>query len=192
MFFWIAQRESFLPVFRTGRGIRLNDSSRRGFLGSLGSFALVPWMGTAPEIQVSGNEAAAAEAARAAEGNSVEVVKLDSVACPSWPLQSLGAAIGQGHPEASGNTVFESKDHGITGGVWSCSPGSFDLTFTWDEMALLLEGELIIEESTGKNVRIQPGDFFFVPRGVWTRWIVLKAIKKLFFSRERASAEGAD
>jgi uncharacterized cupin superfamily protein len=159
---------------------RVNDNSRRGFLGSLGSFALVPMMG------ISANEPAQSDAARPAEGDGLEMVKLDSVACPSWPLQSLGAAIVQGHPEAGGNTVFESKDHQITSGVWTCSPGSFDLTFTWDEMALLLEGELIIEEASGKKFRLLPGDCFSIPRGVRTRWVVVKAMKKLFFSRERA------
>ena len=116
----------------------------------------------------------------------VEKVTIKNVSCPSWPLQSLGAVTVQGHPEASGKTVFETDDRKITGGVWACSPGTFDLTFTWDEMAVLLEGELIIEQSTGwgSRVHIRPGDFFFVPRGARTRWIVLKPLKKVFFSRE--------
>jgi hypothetical protein len=182
MFFLRTQSESSnLQLFsRTTEADRVNDNSRRGFFGSLGSFALVPMMG------ISASESAQSEAAGPTEGNGVAMVKLDSVACPSWPLQSLGAAIVQGHPEAGGKTVFESKDHQITSGVWTCSPGSFDLTFTWDEMALLLEGELIIEEASGKKFRLLPGDFFSVPRGVKTRWVVVKAMKKLFFSRERA------
>lgn len=89
-------------------------------------------------------------------------------------MQSLGAVSVHGDPRASGKTVFESGDHQITGGIWKCSPGTFDLTFTWDEMALLLEGELIIEESSGHKVRVLPGDFFFVPRGAKTRWVVVK------------------
>lgn len=114
----------------------------------------------------------------------VEKVTVKKVYCPSWPLRSLGAVAVKGDPSASGKTVFETADRKITGGVWKCSPGTFDLTFTWDEMALLLEGELIIEQPAGPRVHIRPGDFFFVPRGARTRWIVVKALKKVFFSRE--------
>jgi uncharacterized protein len=114
----------------------------------------------------------------------VEKVTIRDVYCPSWPLRSLGAVTVQGDPTASGKTVFETDDRRITGGVWRCSPGTFDLTFTWDEMAVLIEGDLIIEQSSGPRVHVRPGDFFFVPRGARTRWIVGKALKKVFFSRE--------
>jgi uncharacterized cupin superfamily protein len=116
--------------------------------------------------------------------SKVEKVTVSSVFCPSWPLKSLGAVSVEGDPKASGKDVFETSDRRITGGVWKCTPGTFDLTFTWDEMALLLEGELIIEQDSGPRVHIRPGDFFFVPRGTKTRWIVVKTLKKVYFSRE--------
>ncbi|MGH8320283.1 MAG: cupin domain-containing protein [Steroidobacteraceae bacterium] len=127
--------------------------------------------------------------ARTGGADDVEEVSVSKVECPNWPLQSLGAVVVHGDPQASGKTVFESEDHQITGGVWRCSPGTFDLTFTWDEMALMMEGELIIEESSGRRIRLLPGDFFSVPRGARTRWIVVKPLKKLFFSREWAPAQ---
>lgn len=166
----------------------MSDSSRRDFLGVLGPVALAPLLGGAQEITSSDNEVwkTSGKPARAqtAATDEVQVVMLNKVECPSWPLKSLGAAIVHGDPEASGKTTFESEDHQITGGVWKCSAGTFDLTFTWDEMALLLEGELIIEEASGRKLRVLPGDFFFVPRDAKTRWTVVKPLKKLFFSRE--------
>lgn len=166
----------------------MNESSRRDFLGSLGPFALVPLIRTAPEATFSKNDVETANGkelrARRGDSDKVEAVRVSKVNCPNWPLQSLGAVTVHGDPQASGKTVFESQDRQITGGLWKCSPGTFDLTFTWDEMALLLEGELIIEESSGRKVTVLPGDFFFVPRGARTRWIVLQPLKKLFFSRE--------
>jgi uncharacterized protein len=166
----------------------VNETSRRDFLGSLGPFGLVPLIGTVPEITFSKHDVEKTNdkmlRARAGATDEVEAVRVNKVECPNWPLQSLGAVSVHGDPKASGKTVFESEDHQITGGLWKCSPGTFDLTFTWDEMALLLEGELVIEESSGRKVRVLPGDFFFVPRGARTRWIVVKPLKKLFFSRE--------
>lgn len=160
----------------------MRERSRRDFIGCLAPLALVPLTGTEAATALTRNDVAQA-------AGKVEAVKIDDVPCPSWPLQSLGAVTVRGDPQASGKTVYESQDHQITGGVWKCSAGTFDLTFTWDEMALLLEGELIIEESSGQKVRIVPGDFFFVPQGVKTRWVVVKPLKKLFFSREWTHAQ---
>ncbi|MGH9495942.1 MAG: cupin domain-containing protein [Candidatus Sulfotelmatobacter sp.] len=149
-------------------------------------FAIVPLICATSELALPeyGGEANDTTLRTQAASDEVKTVTVNKVDCPNWPLQSLGAVTVYGDPSASGKTVFESKDRQITGGIWKCSPGTFDLTFTWDEMALVLEGELIIEESTKQKVRILPGDFFFVPRGARTRWTVVKPLKKLFFSRE--------
>jgi uncharacterized protein len=166
----------------------VNEASRRNFLGLLRPFAIAPLICATPEFALAECGEAANDTtirAQTAANDEVKTVTVNKVVCPDWPLQSLGAVTVQGDPTASGKTVFESKDRQITGGIWKCSPGTFDLTFTWDEMALLLEGELIIvEESSGQKTRIVPGSFFFVPRGARTRWIVVKPLKKVFFSRE--------
>ena len=112
--------------------------------------------------------------------DSVTVAKVDF---PDWPLESLGAKIAVGNPKGSGKITFQTGDKLVTGGVWACSTGEFDLTFGWDEMAYLLEGELIIEESSGNRVQVHPGDFFFSRKGSQTRWIVKEAIRKVFFLR---------
>jgi uncharacterized protein len=153
----------------------VQQSSRRDFLGSFAPVALMPLLGGAMDEK---------SRLQTRAHDEVKAVKVDQVECPNWPLQSLGAVVVHGNPNAGGKNVFESEDHQITGGLWTCSPGTFDLTFTWDEMALLMEGELVIEEPSGRKVRLSPGDFFSVPRGAKTRWIVIKPIKKLFFSRE--------
>lgn len=162
----------------------MNETSRRDFLSFL-PLAVAPLVCAIPDLPESRGDIH--DRRLRVEGVAAEQVKtvtVSKVPCPDWPLQSLGAVTAQGNPEASGKTVFETGDHQITGGIWKCSPGTFDLTFTWDEMAMLLEGELIIVESSGHKVRILPGDFFFVPRGAKTRWIVVKSLKKVFFSRE--------
>lgn len=171
----------------------MDKTSRRTFLVSLGPLTVAPFICAKPELTRSGYKSApgkttdATLSARAATVNEVEMVTVKKVQCPPWPLRSLGAVPVHGQPTAAGKTIFESSDHQVTGGVWECSPGTFDLTFTWDEMALMLEGELIIKEASGHEVRVQPGDFFFIPRGAQTRWTVVKPLKKLFFSREQAS-----
>lgn len=168
------------------QGDRVKEASRRDFLGSL-PFVMVPLICATPETALAeyrGEANNTTLGTQTVSTGNVKKVTISNVQCPKWPLQSLGAVTVHGDPGASGKTVFESNDRQITGGIWKCSPGIFDLTFTWDEMALLLEGELIIEEPSERKTQILPGDFFFVPRGAKTRWTVVKPLKKLFFSRE--------
>ena len=113
----------------------------------------------------------------------VSKVSVTEVGNPDWPLQTLGASVVEGHPEASGKITFQTEDKLIHGGVWACSPGVFDLTFGWDEMAYLLEGELIIQESSGEEIQLKAGDFFFSSKGTQSRWLVKKPLKKIFFLR---------
>lgn len=110
----------------------------------------------------------------------VTVVKVDM---PDWPVQGLGASIVEGSANASGKVTFQTADKLVSGGVWACSPGTFDLNFGWDEMAYLLEGELVIQDETGKQTQVNPGDFFFSANGTKSRWTVKRAIKKVFFLR---------
>ena len=67
--------------------------------------------------------------------------------------------------------------------MWACSPGTFELTFGWDEMSYLLEGEIVIEEEDARPITVRPGDFLMCPKGTKSRWIVKKACKKVFFLR---------
>jgi uncharacterized protein len=111
-------------------------------------------------------------------------ITVEKTECPDWPLAGLGASIVQGDPKASGRITFQAGDKLVTGGIWACSPGAFDLTFGWDEMAYLLEGELTIQhQGTAEPIHLKPGDFFFSPKGTESRWIVEKPMKKVFFLR---------
>ena len=117
----------------------------------------------------------------------VETVTVAKVDTSDWPLETLGAEIAVGSPKASGKITFQTGDKLVAGGVWACSIGEFNLTFGWDEMAYLLEGELIVEESSGNRVCVSPGDLFFSAKGSQTRWIVKRPIKKVFFLRSSES-----
>jgi uncharacterized protein len=110
-------------------------------------------------------------------------VTVSDVQCPDWPVTGLGAVIVSGTPEATGKITFQTNDKLISSGVWTCSAGVFDLSFGWDEMSYILEGEVSIESSGGSPLKIKAGDFFFIPKGSKTRWVVTKPIKKVFFLR---------
>jgi uncharacterized cupin superfamily protein len=89
-------------------------------------------------------------------------ITVSEVSYPDWPLETLGISIVEGHPKGSGKITFQTGDKLVSGGVWGCSTGVFDLTFGWDEMAYLLEGDLTIQQTSGEEIRVKPGDFFFL------------------------------
>lgn len=110
-------------------------------------------------------------------------ISVPETGCPDWPVENLGASIVHGDPKGNGQITFQTGDKLISGGVWGCSPGTFDLKFEWDEMAYLIEGEITIEHEMDQSISLKPGDFFFSPKGTKSRWIVEKPVKKVFFQR---------
>lgn len=110
-------------------------------------------------------------------------ITVTDIPYPDWPLESLAITTVAGEPAGSGQVTFQSPDKLISGGVWGCSPGTFELTFGWDEMSYLLEGEIVIEQEGARPITVRPGDFLNCPRGTKSRWTVKQACKKVFFLR---------
>jgi uncharacterized cupin superfamily protein len=108
---------------------------------------------------------------------------VSEIPCPDWPLETLGISTVAGSPKGSGTVTYQTSDKLVSGGVWGCSPGTFELTFGWDEMSYLLEGEIIIEQDDAQPITVRPGDFLMCPNGTRSRWTVKKACKKIFFLR---------
>ena len=110
-------------------------------------------------------------------------VTIADVSYPDWPIETLGITRVAGEPTGSGQVTYQSPDKLISGGVWGCSPGTFELTFEWDEMSYLLEGEIVIEQDGVHPITVHPGDFLNCPKGTRSRWTVKQACKKVFFLR---------
>jgi uncharacterized cupin superfamily protein len=102
---------------------------------------------------------------------------------PDWPLQKHGVTIVEGNPQGRGKATFQTTDGLVSGGIWGCSEGVFELTYEWDEMAFILEGQAIIHQSLGAELNIKQGDFVFFPKGSIARWDIKEPVKKVFFLR---------
>ena len=95
---------------------------------------------------------------------------------PSW--------IKEGNPVARGTVVSQSEDKKVSSGLWSCEPGKFEWTFSWDEFVHVMEGEVdITEEETGNMITLRSGDMTHFPRGMKTYWHVKQAVRKFFVIR---------
>lgn len=94
---------------------------------------------------------------------------------PSW--------IKSGNPVARGTVLTQSGDKKISSGIWSCEPGQFEWTFTWDEFVYIFEGEVTIREEGGPTHTLKAGDMAHFPLGLKTHWDVKKKVRKFFTIR---------
>ena len=95
---------------------------------------------------------------------------------PSW--------ITEGDPVARGTILTQSADKRVSSGLWSCQPGKFEWTFSWDEFIHVLEGDVEIREAgTDNSVTLRAGDMAHFPLGMKTHWHVKQAVRKFFVVR---------
>jgi len=65
-------------------------------------------------------------------------------------------------------------------GVWDCSEGGFDITFTWEEFAYILEGEVQITSDDRSSTILRGGDLAHFKKGNTYRWDIPQYLKKTF------------
>ena len=98
--------------------------------------------------------------------------------------------IEEGNPRARGLILTQTADKKVSSGVWTCEPGKFAWTFTWDEFVHVLEGEVTItEDESGHIVTLCPGEMAHFPCGTMTHWHVVKPLRKFFVIRTPLALE---
>ena len=110
-------------------------------------------------------------------------IEMKTAATPPEPLPDMpieAEFITAGNPVARGAVVNQSADKTVSSGLWTCEPGEFDWTYTWDEFVYIFEGEVTITEEGGKSYTVGPGDMAHFPIGLKAHWKVDKAVRKFF------------
>jgi uncharacterized cupin superfamily protein len=87
-----------------------------------------------------------------------------------------------------GNPV--ARDKRLTGGVdrlpstlmWDCTAGRFNWFYQDEEVAHVLEGSVVIEDTAGVRQWLRTGDTFLFPAGSQYLWTVPNYIRKIAFS----------
>lgn len=100
---------------------------------------------------------------------------------PPMPIEA--SWIKSGNPTARGKILVQSADRCVSSGLWECTAGEFQWTFTWDEFVHILEGEVTIREEAGASHTLRAGDIAHFPLGLKTHWHVPRYVKKVFTLR---------
>ena len=112
-----------------------------------------------------------------------EILGMITASEPSGPLADMPIApefITAGNPVARGAVFNQSADKTLSSGLWTCEPGEFDWSYTWDEFVDVFEGEVTITEEGGNSYDVGPGDMAHFPLGSKAHWNVKKAVRKFF------------
>ncbi|MCZ6721557.1 MAG: cupin domain-containing protein [Proteobacteria bacterium] len=114
---------------------------------------------------------------------------------PWHPLEEIGATILEGTPQQSGRIDFGSLETPMITGVWECTKGKFEVTYPWNELATILEGNITITDSKGNAMKFGPGDTHFAVKGDRVTWqIHSDKVRKAFFiyTGDQVAAEAAE
>src|ERR1700689_83916 len=92
-----------------------------------------------------------------------------------------------GKPEARNTVLSRSADGMARTLIWDCTAGRFNWYYDVDETLYVLEGSVVIKESTGNLRCLNAGDMIFFPAGSHAEWNIESYIRKIAFCREPLS-----
>ena len=94
-----------------------------------------------------------------------------------------GAWILEGNPLARGKLLSTSTDGMASTFMWDCTAGRFDWYYELDETVYVLEGSVVIKDSTGERRQLRAGDSFLFKAGTHFEWTVESYARKIAFCR---------
>lgn len=86
-----------------------------------------------------------------------------------------------GNPLARGRILSGGTDDRAFTAMWECTEGCFNWFYDIDETIMVLEGNVILEGSSGRRHELTLGDTFYFPAGSKFRWTVPVYVRKLAF-----------
>jgi uncharacterized cupin superfamily protein len=87
----------------------------------------------------------------------------------------------EGNPAARGRLLSSSTDGMASTYMWDCTAGRFNWFYHVDETICIVEGSVILVDSSGSRQLLKPGDTFFFPRGSRFEWTVASYVRKIAF-----------
>ncbi|HET9722472.1 MAG TPA: cupin domain-containing protein [Actinomycetota bacterium] len=75
---------------------------------------------------------------------------------------------------------FRSGDRRFSFGIWRRAAETGPMELPYHEIAVIIEGEVEIEEPDGTVHRVGPGDVLITPKGSTATWRALTPVKKFW------------
>jgi|TARA_B110000503_G_scaffold143187_1_gene243105 uncharacterized cupin superfamily protein len=85
-----------------------------------------------------------------------------------------------GQPQQNIWNVYSSADGKMHTGIWDCQAGAWQVSYSEDEVCIILAGESILTDLNGAQKTVQAGDQFVIPAGFKGTWQVPSYCKKVY------------
>lgn len=73
-------------------------------------------------------------------------------------------------------------------GLWTSQPGRSEVTYTVDELCVILEGVVRLTDASGKAETYRAGDTFLIPAGFKGVWETVEPVRKFYAVHKPAGA----
>jgi uncharacterized cupin superfamily protein len=90
---------------------------------------------------------------------------------PSWVLE--------GSPQARCQELVRTPDGTCTTAHWDCTAGRFRWYFGVEEIVHIVEGEVEVQEPSGRTYTLRAGDVAVMPANRWMVWRVERYVRKI-------------
>ena len=101
---------------------------------------------------------------------------------PAGSASDHGLELIDGNPAIYMRIDYGSPEGPLCSGIWACDVGKFNFTYPYTEFATLLEGNIVLTDSSGNSSVVNPGDSFFAKAGEVIQWEVISPCKKSFLA----------
>lgn len=88
-----------------------------------------------------------------------------------------------GAPLARAVDLARSPDGTCNSAQWDCTAGTFHWYFGVEETVHILEGEVLVRQTDGREFRLRQGDVAVMPANTWMVWQVDRYVRKLAHCR---------
>ncbi len=88
-----------------------------------------------------------------------------------------------GQPAARAAELGRSPDGTCTAAHWDCTAGTFHWFFFNEEIVHILDGEVLVRNSSGQERLLRQGDVAVLPANEWMVWRVDRYVRKLAYCR---------
>ena len=112
----------------------------------------------------------------------LQVVTIDESAADEEPLALDPARLAPGSPMPAQfvRNGFTDGTGRFFGGIWRSSPGAWRVSYTENELCVMMEGRVRITDDAGNTCTYGPGDCFVMPAGFQGLWEVLEPARKFY------------
>jgi len=104
---------------------------------------------------------------------------------PPEPEKGKPNNVISGAPQTSVQNYYTDKSGDFYSGVWESTAGKWAINYTEDEFCILLEGQVVLADESGKAERFKAGDAFVIPAGFKGTWETVQKVRKFYAISER-------